>query len=184
MNDSVMRFQTRKLQKMLADCNHHVINGFHLAKGDPDQSIATRFKGPFYEHAQFEYLANNKINYYGIDDSIHHLSDIIIKKDIDGIIGFSQGSYIGSILTNEIPDKLKFFVSICGMKCTDKNYKFDSNIPSFHIVGEKDDEWYQKGIDFYNEYQNAILHKHKDGHTFPTEKRSYQELVDWMKSLD
>ena len=70
------------------------------------------------------------------------------------------------------------------MKCTDKRYKFNSNIPAFHIIGQQDFEWYQRGIDFYNEYENAILHKHKGGHTFPTEKGTYQELVDWMKLLD
>ena len=181
MNEAVMRFQTRKLQRLLPDCNHNIINGTHLSDGDPEEIIASRFKPPFYEHAQFEYLPD-KIVYYGIDESIDNLSNIIIDRQIDGIIGFSQGSYIGSILTHKFP--LKFFVSVCGMKCTDKKYKFDTNIPSFHIVGKQDHKYYQRGIDFYNEYNNAILHEHDDGHIFPTQKKVYQHLVQWLKSLE
>merc|ERR1712154_489475 len=88
MNADVMTFQTRKLRKLLKDCNHHIINGTYVASGDPPEPIQRHFKPPFYEFCQFEYLdgvngsngfSPTNIKYEGIDETIEKLKVIAIE---------------------------------------------------------------------------------------------------------
>ena len=183
MNKEVMQFQARKIIKNLPEsCNyyHHIINGTYISSEKPPPIIYNNFNSPFYEFCQFKYLPNDNIEYNGIDNTIVKLKNIIIKHKIDGIIAFSQGTYIASILNSYFP--LKFFVSICGMKCMDSKYKINIDIPTFHIVGKKD-EWYDRGIEFYKLYKNAELREHNSGHNFPKEETIYNDLIDWIKSI-
>jgi len=180
MNKEVMKFQSRKIINSFPDHNHHFINGTYISKENPPPIIKNNFSGPFYEFCQFKYFPENKIKYYGIDKTVQSLKDIIKEKNIDGIVGFSQGTYIASILTGEIP--IKFLILVCGMECKDKTYKIDTDVPSFHIIGKKD-EWYEHGKQFHKLFKDAKLCEHSSGHNFPKEENIYNELKDWVNQL-
>eukprot|EP01084_Bolivina_argentea_P128698 227439_1 len=183
MNESVMKFQTRKLTRLLPEYNHIMINAPYIATEDPPTQILKHFKPPFYEHCHFEWINENKVKYFGVDETIETYKETLKNQNIDGIVAFSQGTYISSLLSNEIP--LKFFVSVCGMPFLDDKYRYQMkfDMPSFHIVG-KNDEWYQRGIEFHTLYKDdAPLYEHKAGHNFPAENQIYQELVSWIKAI-
>ena len=79
MNKEVMKFQSRKVIKILPNCNHIMINAKYKSNENPPRIIKNNFKAPFYEHCQFKYLPDNKIEYYGIEDSIQRIKKIIIE---------------------------------------------------------------------------------------------------------
>lgn len=186
-NEQVMQFQTRKLRKLLPDCNHHFVNAPFVSKKELDDAVITRhFKAPYYEHCHFDdhFPAHPEphedARYHGIDESIDYWRRIAKEKDIDGIVGFSQGSYIAAILSNDFP--LKFLVSVSGHPCLDEKYPIDPEVPAFHLVGEQD-EWCERGVQFSEMYKNTTLVKHKHGHCFPNETAIYRQVVSWMNTL-
>jgi predicted esterase len=179
MNQQVMEYQSRKIVEYLPNCQHFFIDGTYKSEGKPPKIIYDNFSSPFYEYCQFEYK-NDSIEYNGINKTIERLKKIVLDKNIDGIVGFSQGTYITSILCHHIP--VKFVVSICGMKCMDDSYKINTDIPSFHIVGKKD-EWYEKGKEFRKLYKDSIYIEHKGGHTFPYENNIYEKLAEWINEM-
>ena len=85
--------------------NHNFVNGFYPLEQVPKEKyVRENISKPFYAHCFYTYI-DDVITYKGIDKSIEYLKKFIIEKKIQGIIAFSQGTYITSILsinTNEI----------------------------------------------------------------------------------
>ena len=178
-NKQILELQTAKLRNALPEYEHHLINAFYKAEKDPeDPTIKKYFAPPFYEHCQFNYLENSKITYSGVEKTIEYLSDIIKKKNITAIVGFSQGGYIGSLLTNFFD--FDFFISICSMPYREDNFSVNYNTRSLHIIGEKD-KWFKAGEFFSNQFVDSKLIIHKGGHHFPRERKIYQQIVDWVE---
>ena len=179
-NRSLMSLQTARLKRRLPNCNHYIIDGKHVAQGLPeDPMVRKHYPPPHFEHCQFNYLPNGGATYTGIEESIEYLKEIAKEKEIDGIVAFSQGTYISSILASQIP--LKFFVSVCGMRCVDPKYEVNFDVPSYHIVG-KEDQWRERGVEFSKLYPDSQLVEHKGGHHFPREDCIYDQLVEWIDS--
>jgi hypothetical protein len=180
-NKTLMKYQTKKLRDLLPTCTHHVINAVHQATEPPEDPVVRKsFQPPFYEHCQFTYLPNNQVEYRGIDQSITYLKQYVKRHKIDGIVAFSQGTYVASILSSYVP--LKFLVSICGMRCKDESYSIDPELPTFHVVG-KQDKWYKPGLEFSEMFFDAKVAEHKGGHHFPAESKIINDVAEWIETV-
>ena len=183
MNEEVMKFQTKRLRRLLPNYTHTILNGPYIAARGPDKRVEQHFKGPFYAQCQFdEPTEHTETQYYGIEQTIARYTELVRQNEIDGIVGFSQGSYIGAMLANAVP--LRFLVSVCGMQCMDRRAVHNFEIPSFHIVGERDEQYLEHGLRFHEMFRNAPLLRHSTGHNFPVEKHINQELAEWIDALD
>ena len=191
-NKKILNLQTAKLRMILPEHNHILINALYKANEPPeDPNIQKYFDPPFYEHCQVQYLTNknennqnqylnnDNVKYFGIKDTIKYLSKIIEDNNINAIVGFSQGSYIGAILTSYY--EIDFFISVCGMPLKDKKFPIDFNTKSLHIVGANDN-WNSAGILFANQFYNSKLMTHSGGHHFPREKEIYDKIKKWISN--
>ena len=181
MNKEIMKYQSRKIIKVLPSFNHFFINGIYESKQNPPKIITKKFKGPYFDFCIKKYKNQNEIQYDGIDKSVDYLTEVVTKNKIDGIIAYSQGTYISSILSNFID--LKFIIHICGMKCKDNKIIYNTKVPSLHIIG-KNDKFYLESIKFKNLYEDSSFIIHNGGHTFPKDEYIYQHIKKWIKSIN
>ena len=91
----------------------------------------------------------------------------------DGVIGFSQGAVVASILTNKYPNLFKYFISISGYQTTAPKYlniysqPIDS-IPSMHIYGLNDKMVEPIRSEALSKwFVNSQIQTHKAGHFAP-----------------
>jgi len=195
-NTELMHIQTLHLHNELSksekiyniDINNHLINALYKLDIIPEHEFVRKYiKPPYYGHCYFNYLSNNTIEYTGINKTMVYLKNIIKEKNIDGIVAFSQGTYITSLLCSELELKLKlkFVVYFSGMPYINNDRKIGINIPSYHIIG-KEDKWYPNGLKLYNLYlnsgKNTVLYEHNGGHHFPKgmDIGIYQDLSKWI----
>ena len=167
-NIELIKLQTQQLRTKLDEIsylygysvNHNFVNGFYQIEQVPKETyVRENISKPFYAHCFYNYI-EDKIIYKGIDKSIEYLKKIVKEKNIQGIVAFSQGTYITSILSNII--NLKFVVYFNGMPYANDNYCINTKIPSFHIIGEND-EWFEHGKLFYKKYlEKSKLYIHMD----------------------
>ena len=150
-----------------------------------------------------EGLFNNP-SYDTIEESCEAVSEALIKgfdnkgerKDFDGILGFSQGATLLSLMLfhGMLENKnLKFAIIIGAFTVTDETYKFDNEntlakteIPTLHVYGEGDDLVHynhsQKNANKFNpELTSEFLHK--GGHHIPSNseaKMNYRKFLDTL----
>ena len=147
-NTELMHIQTLYLRNELSkaakiyniDINNNLINALYKLDIIPEHEFVRKYiKPPYYGHCYFNYLSNNSIEYTGINKTILYLTNIIKEKNIDGIVAFSQGTYITSLLCSklELELKLKFVVYVSGMSYINNDRKIGINIPSYHIIGKE-----------------------------------------------
>jgi hypothetical protein len=167
---------------------HHIINGFYKLDFIPkDTFIRENITPPYYAHCYYSYINDTQVEYRGIEDSINYLKKIIKKNNIDGIVAFSQASYITSILSAEVD--LKFVVYFSGMPYVKTDFKTNINIPSYHIVGKKD-RWYEAGLELYRRYSksdkgNTQVFEHNGDHHFPKgdDVYIYTKIAQWIMEI-
>ena len=116
----------------------------------------------YYDPPFYKWVNGKNINF----DDLKNLNNI------DGIIGFSQGAYIAYLLHSYINPK--FIINISGVNhCNITTEKI--NIPSIHIIGEKD-SYYLKSLELTNKYNSPEIIYHKDGHHFPKNIDIYKKI--------
>ena len=90
----------------------------------------------------------------------------------DGVIGFSQGAVIASILVRKYPSLFKYFISISGYKTTSNKYSSlvseISDIPSLHVYGLNDMMVpAADSVSLANCFKNSLIETHLAGHFAP-----------------
>jgi uncharacterized protein (DUF924 family) len=116
----------------------------------------------------------NGVYYYGIEESMAYvLSHVKHNGPYNGVMGFSQGSILASLLIQKY-NLFQYFISISGFTPTPIKYStfFDENqkidIPSLHIYGERDILVKpQDSIKFAEFFNKSIKIKHEAGHFAP-----------------
>lgn len=136
----------------------------YLIKNKIVPDITTHFAPPYYQWFDKYKIVN-----------IDKLKSI---DNIDGIIGFSQGAYISSIITPYL--KPKFIICIAGMDYNIINKIID--IPSFHIIGKNDPLFY-RSIDLTKKFKNPYIVYHEGGHHFPKDVQIYTKLNNFIKKI-
>ena len=166
---------------------NHFANGLYKLDFTPkDTFISENINPPYYAHCYYNYLSNNEVEYTGIDDSVKYLKNILEKNNINGIVAFSQGTYITSILNSFVD--LDFIVYFSGMPCLNLDHPININIPSYHIVG-KEDKWYEAGLVLHNKYskseKDTQLFEHTGDHHFPKGKDVYiyTKIAQWIVEI-
>ena len=136
----------------------------YLIKDASSSEITKYFKPPYYQWF-------NEFHNINIDE---------LKKlnNIDGIIGFSQGAHISSIIIPYI--KPKFIVCISGVDHNINNYIID--IPSFHIIGTNDHLFY-KSVNLTKKFKNPNIVYHKGGHHFPKDVNIYKDVNKFINKI-
>ena len=120
-------------------------------------------------------------SYYQWFSEVHNININALKKldNIDGIIGFSQGAQIASIISPYI--KPKFIICISGV-----DYNIDNDniidIPSFHIIG-KNDSFLCKSINLTKKFKNPHIVYHEGGHHFPKDVNIYKDVNTFIKNI-
>jgi len=167
MSGKIMCSMSIPLLKRL-DYNINLItpNAPYLIKKPLSSEITNYFRPPYYQWF----------------NEVHNINIDALKKldNIDGIIGFSQGAYISSIISPHI--KPKFIVCIAGV-----DYNIDNNdniidIPSFHIIG-KNDLFFCKSINLTNKFKNPNIVYHQGEHHFPKDVNIYNDVNTFIKKI-
>lgn len=118
-------------------------------------------------------------HYHGLDKTLLELGNLFLTHaPIDGVIGFSQGSILTSILAALRPKRFdfSFLISISGHAARDT--KFVSHftpgaiegLPSLHIIAQQDTKISPALSEFYAEcFSNpeAVVSKHEGSHFSP-----------------
>lgn len=132
----------------------------------------------------------------GIEASLKKVSDILLKAQnednspFDGIVAFSQGACLLSIICHDIcykneKDKYPFTFAMffSGFKSAGLNHeyyyekdKIIRSIPSFHSIGEADAVVApERGVALAEMYENAVIMKHEGGHLIANKAVHKQE---------
>ena len=106
-NKTLMRFQSRLITRLLPDDEHIFINAPIVSDVDPTEIVKQMVEPPYYYYCRRCDI--NTDHYIGLDYSLKQLLNFLNKNQIDGIVAFSQATYVTSLLIKEY--KLKFFVS-------------------------------------------------------------------------
>ncbi len=107
----------------------------------------------------------------------------IIKKinfSIFGIIGFSQGAYIGHKLLQYF--KPKFFISISGMTTTNIMESNNTSIPSIYVIG-KNDKYLNLLEKFCSLSDNKLVLYHLGKHDFPFNINVYDKIIIFLLKI-
>ena len=112
-------------------------------------------------------MPSNKKTYY-LEDSLQKLIKIWEEdKEFDGIIGFSQGGCMATLLCEHlqrggIPPKFVLLISgFCDVS------RPSINIPSLHLAGNDDMISSARISKLLDIYKNSKIHKHTSGHEVP-----------------
>ena len=188
----ILSFQSAAL------CANVGINGFFpdapfSAEGAPDAGIATFY--PDYEYYEW-YLKRFDVNdptiklLEGVDQSISKIVDIINNEEqFDGILGFSQGAAMATMILTEIQNRniekgklIKCVILIGGVPPVGAPSSVLS-IPSLHIMGEKDSLIsYSKELEgFYDKSSKSVM-IHEEGHNVPSMRTELYPLIrSWIE---
>jgi dihydrofolate reductase len=115
-------------------------------------------------------------------------------KDIEGIIGFSQGAglsgYLSARYTEFIPD-LKWAIYFSGFKLLPEKYHhhYEPSIalPTLHVIGELDTVVEEgRSLKLFNscDESNRLLLKHQGGHFVPNSKGFVTQVINWITSIE
>ncbi|KAL4558998.1 hypothetical protein LXL04_031128 [Taraxacum kok-saghyz] len=149
------------------------------------------FDPPYYEWFQFN---KEFTEYENFDKSIEYIEDLMIKHEIDGLMGFSQGAILSAALPGlqakglaltKVP-KIGFVIIISGAKLknqtlAEKAYSVPMQCPSVHFLGEAD---FLKpyGLELLKTVEDPVVIHHPKGHTIP--RFDEEGLEKMLKFLD
>ncbi|WCJ31955.1 alpha/beta-Hydrolases superfamily protein [Euphorbia peplus] len=158
----------------------HFIDGPFPAEGKSD--VESYFDPPYYEWYQRNEDLTEYINF---EECVGYIEEYMISHGpFDGLLGFSQGSFISAavpgmqaqgVAFTKIP-KIKFLILISGAKFLGLKYgqpklaanAFSSpiNCPSLHIIGELD-FLRELGTELIESFVDPVVIHHPKGHIVP-----------------
>lgn len=135
----------------------------------------------------WEKIMISKLDHIGLDDSIKYIQNIFDKhKYFDGVIGFSQGSaFLGLLCQQQKELKLdfRFAIFISGFKSHLLTEKI-INIPSLHIIGEKDEIIIPSySYDLIKSFNNPHIFVHTGKHVIPSNSKFKHVLIDFITNI-
>ncbi|CAH1443322.1 unnamed protein product [Lactuca virosa] len=149
------------------------------------------FDPPYYEWFQFN---KDFTEYENFDKCLEHIEDLMIKHEIDGLMGFSQGAILSAALPGlqakglaltRVPN-IRFVIIVSGAKLknqtwADKAYSLPIQCPSLHFLGEAD---FLKpyGLELLKSVEDPIVIHHPKGHTIP--RFDEEGLEKMLKFID
>lgn len=157
----------------------------HSNKGPPPKDVAGIFEGPYYEWFTIHKSESQQPGgppitaYMGLEQSEEYLCQIMREQGpFDGLIGFSQGGLMASVLVAQQRAGLLLqdmpplrFVLLFGSVMSHhprhvETYQGRVQVPSCHVVGHQD--WVKEhAIDLARQFQNPIVIMHPRGHVIP-----------------
>lgn len=134
------------------------------------------------------------------DEALYFLREYMIKKGpFDGVLGFSQGAVMASILAAMISSHVlinqdkklpsfKFGVFISGITPRDpeklKIYQTKLNTPSLHVWGTNDSlVSTELSKTFSSHYINPVCLAHDGGHALPKRPETIKQIVDFINKF-
>ncbi|KAI0559087.1 Serine hydrolase (FSH1) [Gracilaria domingensis] len=116
--------------------------------------------------------------YVGVDQTIAYLKDVFRENHIDGLLGFSQGATVVSLICamREQPvfDSLRFALLFSGFPSRatlhQPLYEISIKVPSLHVWGEQDEIVPPKACEaLYERFDsgNRSQYVHQKGHLVP-----------------
>ncbi|RNA15578.1 leucine rich repeat [Brachionus plicatilis] len=188
-NSNKLKKRTSNLAKVLRECNVKVayLDGTHpyrSGNGNNSDSVSAIES----QRAWYQYDENNKV-YIGLEESIEYVLNYVkLHGPFIGIIGFSQGAVLASLLTKLNPNLFHFVIIISGFKPQDLKYGkfiFSTDCPfdfaSMHIYGKNDRMITRdRSEDFSKCFKNPLLFEHPDGHFMPLSWPN-EKIADFVK---
>ncbi|KAL8145452.1 hypothetical protein AgCh_003572 [Apium graveolens] len=150
------------------------------------------FDPPYYEWFQ----ANQDLTEYtNFDECLDFIQECLIKQGpFDGLLGFSQGSFLSAALPGlqakglaltKVP-KIKFLIIISGGKfknqaLSEKAFSNAISCPSLHFIGEMD-ILKPDGIDLLESFVDPIVIHHPEGHTVPKlDEKGLESMLSFLE---
>ncbi|KAI8899783.1 serine hydrolase-domain-containing protein [Globomyces pollinis-pini] len=135
--------------------------------------------------------------YYGLDESLQYLKEFSDSNGpFDGILGFSQGAAMSSLIADHLPIKPKFLVLVGGFVPKPQQAKeiLTYRGPSLHVMGIKDElvanEWSMNlaalmaNLEYFpdsvNESGVVKVLVHDGGHAVPGKSNYRHTIVEWI----
>ncbi|RNA06298.1 ovarian cancer-associated protein 2 -like [Brachionus plicatilis] len=136
----------------------------------------------------------------GFEQSLEHLDKVFESQGpFDGILAFSQGACIGSILCqiskiNETSEhkfkniKFKFAILVAGFKSRqsqhDSYYEKKIQVPTLHIMGESDRVIPKEmSISLLDYFFEPKIFEHSGGHFVPTNAEAKNSIIQFLDSI-
>lgn len=207
-NEKAFREKTGGLRKSLKNCAEFVFceapHSIVKLKNDDLECEQENGedKGWWFSSDDRQYSALLKTDCdLGFEQSLDYLDKVFEKQGpFDGILAFSQGACIGSILCqiakiNEISEhkfkniQFKFAILVAGFKSGQSQHSifYDQKIqiPTLHIMGETDrvipKEMSIKLLDYFVEPKTF---DHSGGHFVPTNAEAKNSIVQFLDSIE
>ncbi|KAL8145453.1 uncharacterized protein LOC141706988 isoform X1 [Apium graveolens] len=152
------------------------------------------FDPPYYEW----YQSNQDFTEYtNFDECLEYIQECMIKHGpFDGLLGFSQGSFLSAALPGlqakglaltKVP-KVKFLIIISGGKLknealSDKAFSNAISCPSLHFIGEMD-FLKPNGTDLLESFVDPIVVHHPRGHTIPRlDEKGLESMLSFLEKI-
>lgn len=186
---SIFFMQTAAL-RYHTDIECMFIDAPYLSLEDPDPGIQMFYPNrSYYEW----YLRNNETNLHeGVEKSIESLESLLKTNSIDGILGFSQGTAMATILLqlqmkNKSTSFIKFAILIGGIDPPHELHECSPHItiPSLHIIGNNDPYKSRslKLLELYSQDLTTLL-VHEEAHNIPTMQTGlYPQIKSWLQTF-
>eukprot|EP01070_Trichotokara_eunicae_P005992 Trichotokara_eunicae@DN4783_c1_g1_i1.p1 len=180
-------------KKMLQDfCEIDVVRPALPAEGEPEQSVKSISPdGKFYE------WWHNTLAYTGVDKSMQYIAELMKGKRYDGVLGFSQGAAMASILLDKshrlnkkenlgiktenndliIPYPFKFGILISGFPPVGRGLSSKIDIPTFNTYGRKEINGILAAY-LCRYFKDPFVEVHQGGHIIPTPNPQFKEKFE------
>ena len=169
-----------QMQSLLKCCASHNLNiKWHYLNGTRETDIiATKDIEKMISPPYYEWFDGN--SFAGLNDSLRSIQDYVHTHNIDGVLGFSQGAAMASIVSQYEP--IKFGIFVCGVNCRHPDYdSINFSKPSYHFIGTKDPVKH-RSYDLANMFdQSRIIDEVIYDHRFPMFPKNYVNLMEFIK---
>eukprot|EP00940_MAST-03C_sp_MAST-3C-sp2_P002430 g2430.t1 len=176
-NGDILRMQMRDVVK---DNRERVVftfaNAPFEATGPPHDIVAKIWPPTTYTY--YEWWDRVDDRYEGLDRSIEYLKELNAEKGpFDGVVGFSQGAALASVLCKKHTiETLKFGILFSGFIPRDRDLrvlfskKSKSNVPIFLSTGERDADYCLDALEAFPKTfaeGSCVVARHPGGHELP-----------------
>ncbi|KAJ3222578.1 hypothetical protein HK099_002132 [Clydaea vesicula] len=140
---------------------------------------------------------------WDVQESLIYLKKVLEKEEVfDGVLGFSQGTIIGTLLIAILENPsinlnlknindckpIKFSIMVCGLKKIDS---FCTNIysnaihcQSLHLIAKDDNVVSNKySVKLLNCYKNSATHYFDFGHAIPSDEKTLNVIKHFVDSF-
>lgn len=182
----ILRMQTAALRSYL-QINCVFPNAAIAADGPPDDGVTTFYPDMNY----FEWYLKGEQREESIDQSLCYLLEFVERQGpFDGILGFSQGSSMATMLADRLlsngslqPSVLRYILLIGGVEPPSSHApRIPLDIKSLHVMGLQDDVLPRsKALKdmFANDFATVI--EHGEGHNIPSVRTdTYHVIKKWL----